>query len=251
MYTLFHHPFCPQSRFIRLALGEHGLDLRLVEERAWERREAFLALNPAATTPVLIPEGQPAIPGAGIIAEYLDETCGAGLGERRLLPTAMGERIVVRRLMAWFNDKFFDEASNPLVTERIYKRFMSEGAGGGCDPRGEGKCALSSGLYRLAGADAEFSGRRPADLCGSRRRGASFGDRLSGRRAMDRGRRGKGVVRAGEIPPVVPPAAERMARGRAGVAHLRGPRLLNATVKLSPADLKDALAREARALGFD
>jgi len=41
MFTLFHHPFCPQSRFIRLALGEHGLDLRLVEERVWERREAF------------------------------------------------------------------------------------------------------------------------------------------------------------------------------------------------------------------
>ena len=42
-----------------------------------------------------------------------------------------------------------------------------------------------------------------------------------------------------------------MAGGRAGVAHLRGPRLLNATVKLSPADLKDGLAHEARALGFD
>ena len=54
MFTLFHHPFCPHSRFIRLALGEHGLDLRLVEERVWERREAFLALNPAGTTPVLI-----------------------------------------------------------------------------------------------------------------------------------------------------------------------------------------------------
>ena len=37
MYTLLHHPFCPQSRFIRLALGEHGLDLGLVEERVWER----------------------------------------------------------------------------------------------------------------------------------------------------------------------------------------------------------------------
>jgi epoxyqueuosine reductase len=42
-----------------------------------------------------------------------------------------------------------------------------------------------------------------------------------------------------------------MAGGRAGVAHLCGPRLLNATVKLSPADLKTALAGEARALGFD
>jgi epoxyqueuosine reductase len=42
-----------------------------------------------------------------------------------------------------------------------------------------------------------------------------------------------------------------MAGGRAGVAHLRGPRLLNARLKLSPADLKAALTSEARALGFD
>src|SRR6266446_706583 len=103
MFTLFHHPFCPHSRFIRLALGEYGLDLRLVEERAWERREAFLAINPAGATPVLTAEGRPPIPGAGIIAEYLDEEHGAAIDERRLLPSAMAERIEVRRLMAWFN----------------------------------------------------------------------------------------------------------------------------------------------------
>ena len=91
MYTLFHHPFCPHSRFIRLVLGEHGLDLRLVEERAWERREAFLALNPAGATPVLIGEGRPPIPGAGIIAEYLDEVHGAEADERRA-PFRIGPR---------------------------------------------------------------------------------------------------------------------------------------------------------------
>jgi epoxyqueuosine reductase len=42
-----------------------------------------------------------------------------------------------------------------------------------------------------------------------------------------------------------------MAGGRAGVANLRGPRLLNQRLKLSAADLKAALAGEARALGFD
>src|SRR4051812_34457354 len=66
---------------------------------------------------------------------------------------------------------------------------------------------------------------------------------------MERGRRGKGVVRAGEIPPVVSPVAERVAGGRAGVADLRGPRLLNG--KPSGTELKNALAREASALGFD
>ena len=68
MYTLYHHPFCPHSRFIRLVLGEHGLDLRLVGERAWERPHAFLAPNPAAATPALTTEGFPPRPGAGSIA---------------------------------------------------------------------------------------------------------------------------------------------------------------------------------------
>src|SRR5215475_12256145 len=101
MYTLFHHPFCPHSRFIRLVLGEYSLDLRLVEERAWERREGFLALNPAGETPVLTVEGVPPVPGVGVIAEYIDEACGPEAGDRRLLPASTAERIEVRRLMAW------------------------------------------------------------------------------------------------------------------------------------------------------
>jgi glutathione S-transferase len=150
MYTLFHHSFCPHSRFIRLALGEHGLDVRLVEERVWERRKPFLALNPAGTTPVLMPESRPPIPGAAIIAEYLDETHGRNLGERRLLPAPMAERIEVRRLMAWFNEKFFEEASNPLVTERIYKRFISEQDGGGAPAADVIRAAKANVRYHLA-----------------------------------------------------------------------------------------------------
>ena len=150
MYTLFHHPFCPHSRFVRLILGEHGLDVRLVEERAWERREAFLALNPAGATPVMIAEARPASPGAGIIAEYLDEVHGADADERRLLPVSISERIEVRRLMAWFNDKFFEEASNPLVTERIYKRFMPEENGGGAPAADVIRAAKVNVRYHLA-----------------------------------------------------------------------------------------------------
>jgi glutathione S-transferase len=150
MFTLLHHPFCPHSRFIRLAFGEHGLDLRLVEERVWERREAFLALNPAGTTPVLATAGFPPIPGAAIIAEYIDEAHGAALSDRRLLPVAMAERIEVRRLMAWFNEKFFEEASGPLVTERIYKRFMSDSNGGGAPAMDVIRAATVNVRYHLA-----------------------------------------------------------------------------------------------------
>ena len=114
MLTLFHHPFCPHSRFVRLALGEYGLAVR-----GWSRsgsgsgaRNSSL-LNPAGTTPVLVEEGHPPVPGAAIIAEYLDETRGAELGELRLLPREPGARVEVRRLTSWFNDKFFAEVSGP------------------------------------------------------------------------------------------------------------------------------------------
>lgn len=129
--TLFHHPFCPHSRFVRVVLSEYGTTVRLVEEHTWERREAFLAINPAGTTPVLVEDAGPAVPGADIIAEYLDETRGVLQADRRLLPEDSSGRVEVRRLTSWFNAKFFEEVTNPLVTEKIYKRYMGRAAGGG------------------------------------------------------------------------------------------------------------------------
>ena len=231
MLTLFHHPFCPHSRFVRLALGEFGLAARLIEERVWERREEFLILNPAGTTPVLLAEGQPPVPGAGIIAEFLDETIGSELGDRRLLPPDPGPRVEVRRLMSWFNDKFFDEVSGPLTTERLYKRRMpterrrriAQYRG---DPRGPPQHPLSSGLYRLAGAHARLARRRPHDLCGSGGGGACVGGRLHGRCAVEGRRSRKGLVRADQVAAHVPAAADRDAGRDTAVGDLRGSGLL-------------------------
>src|ERR1700733_2252484 len=109
MSTLFHYPICPHSRFVRLILEEYNQPPSLIEERVWERRGEFLALNPAGTTPVLVEEGAPPVPGAAVIAEYIDETRGSGFAQSRLLPPDAGGRVEVRRLMGWFNEKFFDE----------------------------------------------------------------------------------------------------------------------------------------------
>jgi glutathione S-transferase len=148
--TLFHHPFCPHSRFVRIMLGEYGIGARLVEERVWDRREAFLALNPAGTTPVLVEEGHPAVPGAQIIAEYIDETRGADTGDRRLLPADARERVEVRRLSDWFHGKFFEEVSAILVTEKLFKRYMTREQGGG-PPDGQAiRAARSNIRYHLA-----------------------------------------------------------------------------------------------------
>jgi glutathione S-transferase len=150
MATLFHHPFCPHSRFVRVALAEYGVPVRLVEERPWERREGFLALNPAGTTPVLVEEGRPAVPGGQIIAEYLDETVGHTAGERRLTAEDPAGRVEVRRLTSWFEDKFAEEVSSPLVTERVFKREMTAEQGGGAPDSNAIRAARHNIRYHLA-----------------------------------------------------------------------------------------------------
>jgi glutathione S-transferase len=131
MLTLFQQPLCPLSRYVRLILGEYGIEARAVEERFWERRDEFLELNPAGQIPVLVADGTPPVPGATIIAEYIEETHNLENGADRLLPATPGERVEVRRLASWFNDKFHSEVSGPLVTERVFKRHMTAEQGGG------------------------------------------------------------------------------------------------------------------------
>jgi len=150
MMILYHHPFCPHSRFVRIAAAEYGLSPRLVEERPWERREEFLALNPAGATPVLTEEGRVPVPSAAIIAEYLDETRGAALSGHRLMPVDIDGRVEVRRLMSWFNDKFFTEVSGPLSMERGLKRLIGSGPGGGPPEPDAIRAALANIRYHLA-----------------------------------------------------------------------------------------------------
>jgi glutathione S-transferase len=150
MLTLFHQLLCPHSRYVRLIFGEYGVNARLVEERFWDRREEFLVLNPAGDVPVLVEEGQPPVPGAGIIAEYVDETRGRDVGDGRLLPAAASERVEVRRLASWFNDKFHAEVSGPLVTQRVFKRFMTAEQGGGPPDTDAIRAARNNIRYHLA-----------------------------------------------------------------------------------------------------
>ena len=131
MPLLHHHPLCPHSRFIRLALAEMEQSVSLAEERAWERRREFLALDPAGRTPVFVEDGGGVVPGANTIAEYLHETRGDALGQIKLHGESASARVEVRRLMEWFNVKFFEEVSGPLAHEKSTRRFLTAGEGGG------------------------------------------------------------------------------------------------------------------------
>ncbi len=131
MLTLFHHPLLASSRFVRLAFGEYGEELALIEEKPWARRKEFLSLNPAGTLPVLLAEGDAAIVGATVIAEYLDETRGALKRDKRLFAEDPFARAEIRRLIEWYLGKTDAEVTKHLVRERAFKPMMSSMQGGG------------------------------------------------------------------------------------------------------------------------
>jgi glutathione S-transferase len=119
---LIHFPLDPGSRKIRLLLAEKGVECAYAEERPWERREEFLALNPAGEVPVLV-DGEVVVSDAQAIAEYLEETHPS--------PPLLGgdpkARAEVRRLTAWFDRKFCREVTAHLVEEKIGKRLSGRG----------------------------------------------------------------------------------------------------------------------------
>lgn len=123
MRILYHFWISPACRKIRLALNEKGLKYDLAIEKAWERRDELLSLNPAGEVPVLEDENGAVIADSSAIIEYLEET----YEQTPLLPKEPQDRAEVRRLMAWFDRKFQTEVTDNLVDEKIMKRLMRTG----------------------------------------------------------------------------------------------------------------------------
>ncbi|MFN4009172.1 glutathione S-transferase family protein [Pannonibacter carbonis] len=168
MLTLYHHPFSPSARFVRLLLGEYGANFELKSVNPWERHREFLMLNPAGTVPVLVENDGPPICGPLPIMEYLDETRGYAMADRRLMPDHPDRRAETRRLVDWALRKFDDEVVGHFVRERIYKQDMPRSVGGG-EP--------DSAILRIARANIHHHMRYFGYLAASRKWLA--GDRLS------------------------------------------------------------------------
>ncbi|WP_376100492.1 glutathione S-transferase family protein [Roseomonas sp. CCTCC AB2023176] len=123
MRVLYHLPLSPPCRKVRLALAEKRIPFELRTERVWERRDEFLALNPAATVPVLQEESGLVIADSYAICEYLDEA----YPDMPLLGRTHAERAEVRRLIAWFDGKFGAEVTRNLFYEKQMKRVLGRG----------------------------------------------------------------------------------------------------------------------------
>jgi glutathione S-transferase len=122
MWQLYQFPLCPFSRKVRLLLSEKGVAHELVRETPWLRRDEFVDLNPAAQTPVLV-EAQKGIVliDSGAICEYFEET----VDKAPMIPGTAVNRAEIRRLVSWFDERFYGDVVGPLLEERMRKRLVS------------------------------------------------------------------------------------------------------------------------------
>jgi glutathione S-transferase len=109
---------------VRLSVHEKRLNVHEQIQEDWLRDEEFLSLNPAGTVPVLIEQDGSVISDGNTICEYLEEVEPSV----PLLPKDPFERAEIRRLVAWFDLKFYAEVSFPLISEKLLKRLIGGSA---------------------------------------------------------------------------------------------------------------------------
>ncbi|WP_271951686.1 glutathione S-transferase family protein [Ruegeria faecimaris] len=122
MARLFHVPLSPYCRKVRLSLAEKKIEVELVEEKYWEKDPDFLRRNPAGKVPVLRLDGK-IMSESNAICEYIEET----RPDPALMPQTPEARYEMRRLVAWFDDKFHHEVTSKLVYERVNKKVTGQG----------------------------------------------------------------------------------------------------------------------------
>lgn len=122
MNRLYHVALSPFCRKVRLTLAEKRIEVELVEEKYWDPSPDFLRRNPAGKVPILKIDNR-FLPESQAICEYLDEIHPTPA----LMPREREARYEVRRLCAWFDDKFNAEVTRKVMGERVWKKIMKKG----------------------------------------------------------------------------------------------------------------------------
>ena len=121
MWQLYQFPLCPFSRKLRLLMSEKGIAFELLRENPWEGSDEFFALNPALRTPVLRdPAKGLTLCDSRAIGEYLEET----VDKAAMIAGTAANRAEVRRLVALFDENFYEQVTAPLLHERMKKRLV-------------------------------------------------------------------------------------------------------------------------------
>lgn len=120
MLKVYHYTFCPFSRKLRVVLSEKNIDFSLREEKYWENNYDFMKINPSGMTPAVLFENNTSLNGTHTLFEYFEKTTPIPA----LLPSNSIEQAKVRSLVEWFDNKFYQEITKHIFTEKILKTIL-------------------------------------------------------------------------------------------------------------------------------
>ncbi|GLK42337.1 glutathione S-transferase family protein [Novosphingobium resinovorum] len=121
MWHIYQFPLCPFSRKVRLLMAEKGIAYELQTARPWEGEDRLFAMNPAGRTPVIRETDKGLVlSDSRAICEYFEET----VDRYPLISGTPQQRAEIRRLIAMFDENFYNDVSGPLLLERMKKRLV-------------------------------------------------------------------------------------------------------------------------------
>lgn len=118
MVLLVHSSISPHCRKVRILMAEKKMLYVLKEETPWALSKDIMKINPSGELPIFIYDGN-IIAGNYAICEFLEET----YTQNRLIVGDNKGRAETRRLIDWFDNKFYREVFQYVAGEKIYKRF--------------------------------------------------------------------------------------------------------------------------------
>lgn len=122
---LYYSVLCPYSRKVIISLEEKKIPYEMCEEKIWEKSEEFIGIEQTGIVPVIIDNSndkQIVVSWSIAIDEYLEST----YRDVKLYGEKIEQILMTRKLVSWFDQKFYSEVIMGIVFEKIIKRFSKE-----------------------------------------------------------------------------------------------------------------------------
>jgi len=101
--------------------AEYGVPIDLEDIKPWTREPHLLEINPAATVPILVDDGEPPIVGVLAVIHAIEDRYSPS-AVSGLFPAQSRDRAEMWRLLEWVLIKLNDEVTRYVFEEKIVKR---------------------------------------------------------------------------------------------------------------------------------
>ena len=101
--------------------AEYGVPIDLEDIKPWTREPHLLEINPAATVPILVDDGEPPIVGILAVIHAIEDRYSPS-AVAGLFPAQSRDRAEMWRLLEWVLLKLNDEVTRYVFEEKIVKR---------------------------------------------------------------------------------------------------------------------------------